>query len=328
MPTDIYGNTTTSTTGTTGTDSSNYWSTITNPATGKPYQSQQEYTDAMLSSQAQTAGQDVGVASANASAQGFNKDHTTDYNFGQSGLWSYGDAGSTNATGDIYFGSSSGGDAKTWVVKDPSTGQVRSATAAEVAQGKAIQVASNGGYIDPNTGKITYATSGSAYGPSGSNSPNGGGSDLPSTDQTSSYWYGQDYGLGPSALGIIPVQRDANGTPTKFYAGTAGGGGQVFSSLSDAQASVAAYQTWYDQQHPAGTTGTQIAPTVPSTTSTPATTTTTTPGSLTTPGAGENYYDATQGAYTDLTNAQTNLNATQGVYSGETNAQAVLNPKP
>ena len=283
----------------------------------------------MRSHQAQVAGQDAGTAGLGASQQGFTQQHTTEYDFNQANVWT------TTGDGTIFFGSSTGGDSKTWVMKD-TTGKWRKATPAEAhwrnfdseSPDKAYLVPSNGGYIDPNTGKITYATSGSAYEGDSSiaagiaTAGGGGGGGV----QTKDYWYAQDYGLGPSSLGIIPIQRDANGTPTKFYAGTAGGGGQVFTDLAKAQASVAAYKTWYDQQHPAGTPGTQIAPTAPAGPAAPAAPTA--PGILTTPGSGEGYFDATQGKYTAPTNAQQFYDSTKDIYGRPTNAQAVFDATP
>jgi hypothetical protein len=308
-----------------------YWSQQTNPNTGLPYTSETEYTSVQKSLGAQAAGNDAGVASQNAYGQQFTQDHTTGYNFGQGNVWTPADVGGTTG-GIVYFGSSSGGDSKTWIIKDPVTGQLRPATDAEkrvngdnftgyassgdLAKRGVYEVPSNGGYIDPNTGKITYSTGGSAY---------GGGSG----NETKDYWYDQDYGLGPSAKGVIPVQYDQNGTPTKFYAGTGGGGGQVFGDLSQAIASVAEYKSWYDQKHPAGTAGTQIAPTAGGATTTPATTTAaTTPGTLTTPGTGENYYTDTASSYQQPTNAQTTYDQTKGIYGQTTNAQQVFNETP
>lgn len=307
-----------------------YWSQITNPTTGRPYASQQEYTNSMLSHQAGVTGEAMGQAGAAADLQGFNKEHTTGYNFGQGNVWTPADVGGTTG-GYVFFGSSTGGDSKTWVKYDATTGQWRPATDAEkhdggwswdgngyMNQGDAAKVGqyevpSNGGYIDPQTGKITYSTGGSAY---------GGGSG----NVTKDYWYDQDYGLGPNAKGVIPVQYDQNGTPTKFYAGASGGGGQVFGDLSQAIASVAQYKSWYDEKHPAGTPGTQIAPTMPGSAPTPP------PppphGILTQPGSGENYYGETKDFYTQPTNAQKNYDATKDQYGRPTNAQSVFDATP
>jgi hypothetical protein len=292
------------------------WAQQTNPATGLPYASEQEFTAAQ--SGMQTLGTGTATPSAATDSSTFASDHNTDYNFGQSGLWT------TQGKGYDFFGSSSGGDSKTWVIQDKSTGQWRPATQAEKTNGQGYvdngwlnsqgmyEVPTNGGYIDPNTGKITYNNAGSSY-------------DDPTKATTKDYYYDQDYGLGPTAKGIIPLQRDASGTPTKFYAGVGGGGGQVFDNLADAQTAVASYKAWYDQQHPAGTAGTQIAPTGPApiVVNDPVKA-----GDLTTPGAGENYYDSTKDFYTQPTNGQNYYDSTKDFYTGKTNAQSVFDATP
>jgi hypothetical protein len=123
--------------------------------------------------------------------------------------------------------------------------------------------------VDPVTGKMTY-----------------GGN-------TGQYSGTQDYGLGPNGTGVIPMATDANGNPTRFYAGTATGGGQEYATLAEAAQGAKDYAAWYASQHPASTTTTSTA----STAAQPA-------GELTTPGAGENYYDSTKGFYTEGNNAQ------------------------
>jgi hypothetical protein len=337
------------------------WTTTTNPTTGKAFASEDEYnawkgstpnySGGIASAAASGAANGGGAAGGAATgAKGsFDVNHDTTYNFGAANLYSPNAPGSTGYDGNFFFGTSTGGDSKTWLIKDETTGQFRPASASEKAQGNStgmpFEVPSNGGYIDPNTGKITYATSGSAYG-THNNDPRDLSNVTPSAgNQTSQYYYNQDYGLGQTALGIIPMQRDQNGTVTSFYAGTGSGGGKIFSSLAEAQSAVASYKSWYDGQHPAGTPGTQIAPTVPST-GTPAAAAPAQPsGVLTKPGVGETYYgntsdsylaptnaqtnyDNTKGMYGQPTNAQTNYDQTKGTYGEPTNAQAVFNETP
>jgi hypothetical protein len=174
------------------------------------------------------------------------------------------------------------------------------------------------GYIDPHTGQYYYTSKAGEYeyGPAGE-SP----SDYQRTSaQTNSraYNYTTDYGLGPGNEGIIPIAHDAAGTPTAFYAGTAGGGGQVFTSLADAQTAVKSYATWYPSQHPDQNTQT---PTAQPQTQQPT-------GELLNPGAGENYFDSTKDFYTkpseasqywgqtknQPTNAQQQWNAYSGIF--------------
>lgn len=110
--------------------------------------------------------------------------------------------------------------------------------------------------------------------------------------QTATYSGSQDYGLGPNGLGVLVVASDANGNPTRFYAGTATGGGQEYSTLAEAAQGAKDYTTWYSSQHPAAASASASTSTAQ-----PA-------GELTTPGSGENYYDSTKGFYTGENNAQ------------------------
>ena len=248
------------------------------------------------------AGDAAGVASTNAYGQGFTDQHTTGYNFGTG----------TNTsiftdpnTGDIYFGGTGSGlnSGANFTAKNPDGSYYAGGAA---------------GYIDPNKGEIVYGTN-AHENPQGFD-PNSFSKDVQAQAQanttTKDYYYAQDYGMGPSALGVIPLMRNAQGTPTEFYAGVQGGGGKVFTgptALADATASVAAYKTWYDTQHPAGTAGSQIAPTAaPQAATGPAVTSTTDQpqGILTVPGAGENYFDSTKDFYGQPTNAQQVFNQT------------------
>ena len=164
-----------------------------------------------------------------------------------------------------------------------------------------FQIGGNAGYFDPQTGQITYGTKSSVAPGQEGNAPIGYQNTLGNV-QTYQYDVNADYGLGSTALGIIPLERNAQGQVTQFFAPTATGGYQAFSNLADAQASVSAYNTW--KQTTAKATP-QPASSTPATT-TSSTTSSQPTGILTVPGAGENYYDSTKDLYTNgKTNAQT-----------------------
>jgi len=270
---------------------SNDWQQVVNPGTGKPFTSYDEYNQW---STGQSAGASAGaqaVSAASASAKGTTG--TASYNWGGT-TGSYNDPNS----GNIYFGNTSSGgsvykfgngiayqDASgNWQYNDGS-GNVRQMSSDEVAFIKSGNLSqqitqqndpwyyrdiygagqSGSGYIDPKTGEI-YAsgtTGGTAYDPS------------------------KDYGLGSSAVGVIPIAHDANGTPTLYYAGTSGGGGKTFSDLSSAEASAQAYQSWAQSEGKLSSTATTSSTSDSSDTN----------GILTVPGAGENYFDQTSGFY-------------------------------
>lgn len=271
------------------------WQNQKNPDTGRPFGSYDEWNNYQYGLGQKTA---ATASSQAADRAGFAGTYNTDYTFTPS-TWSV-DASPSN--GYIFFGDSSNGDKKRWVDSDDPFRKINygpEMTAggtmyndAELNKRGFYYVPAQGGYINPKTGEIVY-----------------GGNDLSKggtwSDQTSTtkkqYYYDQDYGLGSQAKGIIPIEFDRKGTPVKFYAGTPGGGGQVFTDLAQAQASVAAYKSWYDEKHPAGTAGSQIAPstyqTPPGGTSTPSTSGTQTNGLLTNPGQSEQYFDSTKDFY-------------------------------
>lgn len=294
------------------------WSGLTNPRTGRPFASADEFSSYQTDMRAQnaaagTAGTD---ASNNAYGRAFSDQHTTGYDFGTGTNTSiYTDPKS----GYVYFGGSGSG------LNGGANFTERLNDGSYIASGAA-------GYIDPNTGRIVYGD-GSAPKDQQVADPSGnqGGAKLydPNSGQggtSKDYWYSQDYGLGPDALGIIPLLRDASGRPTKFYSGTPGGGGKVVDSLAEAQANVAAYKSWYDSQHPQGSAGSQIGPTAATGGVAPSTgadtpTTQTTPGNLTTPGTGEQYYDATKGLYGQPTASKTVYDTLAAGAGTPTNAQ-------
>jgi hypothetical protein len=274
---------------------------MTDPSTGLPFASQAE-------GEAWSAGQKAAHAAAGTAAgtagttANFAGNHNTTYDFNSGNNTAiYSDPGS----GYIYFGGAGSG------LNGGSNFTERLENGSYTPSGAA-------GYIDPVTGHIVYGE-GSAPMTMGSNGEKNYAK-APTGGTSREYYYNQDYGLGSSALGIIPLMRDAHGMPTKYYAGTGTGGGMLFDDLASAQTAVAAYKTWYDGQHPAGTSGTQIAPTAV-TTPAAATDAATTVGTLAVPGVGENYYGATQDLYGQPTNAQKLLDATT---TGPTNAQKLL----
>ena len=242
-----------------------YWQTVTDPTTGKAFTDQSAYST---------------WAAANPEQDAFAKQHYTGYNFspGAYGSGTYtqyqetknNDLGSGHS-GMIDFGAQPIQQSWAWSPNAITSGGGHS------------------GFIDPATGKIYYSDQNQT------NPLSGPGFQSSSGMSASDYYYDQDYGMGPDYKGIIPIGTDQNGTPNAFYAGTPGGGGHVFNNIQDAQASVAAYGSWYDSQHPAGTQGTQIAP---SAAPPPATTTAAQPGVLTTPGPAETYFDSTKDFYT------------------------------
>ena len=256
-----------------------------NPQTGVPFKDENEWKQFDTWSQGQSAGAKAAGNAAGVAGQtaSFADQHNTTYDWsggaGTSPGWGGGNVQYTNDDGTIYFGTAPNGvssvDYQKGSGNDPNFG----------------------GHIDPKTGKITYYDQSKATPVTTESGAQAGYNTYGQT--TKDYYYNQDYGLGPDALGIIPIGHDSTGTPTSFYAGTPGGGGQVFTDLQSAKDAVSSYKSWYDTQHPAGTTGTQIAPSEPSAAG--ATATSTAPGTLTTPGVGELFFDNTQDFYTDPT---------------------------
>jgi hypothetical protein len=290
---------------------------MTNPATGKPYNSQAEY-DTQKAGKGAVAGSAPAPLDANGTQlfPNGNKSYAGEgnnsgYNFGGSQTTYFNDPWS----GLIYFGGAGSGN--------PNGGNFLTNR-----QNGNDYVTHGSGYIDPNTGEIVY---GEGLNQRSSDSLNSGiiidptkanmTPDAPGA--TRSYYNAtQDYGLGADAVGIIPVQTDSTGRPTAFYVPTYGGGGKVVTDLDEAKAELAKYKPWFDAAHPAGTPGSTItaapASTTPSAVTGPSVSA---PGELSTPGAGENYYNATQGFYTQPTNAQGTFDSTKGLYSQPTNAQ-------
>jgi hypothetical protein len=172
-----------------------------------------------------------------------------------------------------------------------------------------FQVGENAGWLDATTGQINYGTKQGLTGVP---------TDLASINSTVNYGItptgqyqydvGSDYGLGSTALGIIPMQHDATGQVSQYVTATAGGGYGSFTTLAEAQAARDEYLTWRPttkagQAELAGTT-TIPAANAPATDSKP--------GELYNPGVGENYYDSTKGFYTQPTEASKQWDATKG----------------
>jgi len=270
------------------------WQGKTNPRTGQPYQSQDEYDDyqAYVKGQ-QAAASDSYTASMNAGPG---------YNFNSPGQ---GGSGWDNtrayyqdtSNGDIYFGGRTTNNDMSLYGKSPSD--------YDWASEWKIGASTDLGYIDPSTGMIYYTTKAATYDPRGAAANPGAMTDPYNSEATydpdaqrnsRQYSDSQDYGLGKGNLGIIPIAHDAQGSPTAFYVPTAGGGGTVLTSLSDAQTAIANYRTWKQETDPNNQA---------STTNNGSTTPTgQTQGELLNPGTGENWFDSTKGFYTQPTNEQ------------------------
>jgi len=277
------------------------YTTMTDPSTGKPFASQdagQAWSNAMAG-QSQAAGKDSGVKASDASLAGT----------GAGIDWS--------KTGWNINYEANGGHASdpNWY-KPPSDDY-------------GFQIGNQVGYFDPTTGKMTVGNS-----TLDKSNPTQYKNLDPTTAQSYTYAPTTDYGLGSTALGIIPLEHNSQGQVSVYLAPGANGGFQKFSTIADAQASVAAYNTWKaTQPSTAGGFGTSTNPA-----NTPATTTTATTGATTTqpqgiltvPGAGENYFDSTKDFYTNgqptnaqkvfdqtpnqPTNSQQQWNAYSGIY--------------
>ena len=122
-------------------------------------------------------------------------------------------------------------------------------------------------WINGTTGEIR---TGSANSTNGYGQATSGGNGLAATkanqyglsaDQLTKQNYdaGKDYGLGKGMEGIIVVARDKNGAPTQYYAAKPGGGGQVFSDLSQAQTSAQEAKKWTSDRNPDQTRAAGIA---------------------------------------------------------------------
>lgn len=134
--------------------------------------------------------------------------------------------------------------------------------------------------INPLTGEITTF---------GAPAPGGATREKLSYDPTF------DYGLGPDSLGIIPVGRDAYGNPTKFYASSKDGGGVVYDTLEDAKMATSEYRA---------IKGASSAPSQQSTQ--PQQAQPVVNGSLTDPGAYENWWTQNKGRYATPTKTEEN----------------------
>jgi len=258
----------------------NEWQSKSDPRTGRPFESEAQYLDW----QAWSAGQQQAASASASAVDKASRSAGPGYDFGGTRAY-YVDPES----GYYHFGTTVSSQAPT------RAGNPEGATENQAGSG----------YIDPNTGQIYYnvGPAPSSQPPPRAGSPNEAGSGYVNNSgavqqNSRQYDYTTDYGLGPANAGIIPIAHDASGTPTAFYAGTFGGGGKVFTTLAEAQASVQQYKQWYETQNPpkggGGTSG-------------PTTTTTQTPpptGLLTDPGFGEKYYDSTKDFYTGKSNAQ------------------------
>jgi hypothetical protein len=285
------------------------WDGQTNPRTGRPFQSQAEYDDYLGWYSGQ---QSASKASAEASDK-------SSRNAGPGYSW-----GNTQSSwvdpssGYVYFGDYSG------YMKD-SNGNGDIVLPSDYAKQLYDQGQKGSGYIDPHTGQYYYNTTGSrddptkpgyeaVWDPAGDHKYN-----VAAEQNSRTYDYQADYGLGPGSEGIIPITHDASGTPTSFYAGTRGGGGQIFTSFADAKTARDSYAAWYPSQHP--DQNPQAPTQTPTQTQQPT-------GELLNPGAGENYFDSTKDFYTkpseasqywgqtknQPTNAQQQWNAYSGIF--------------
>ena len=242
---------------------------VTNPSTGKPFDNQADYTayQTGMANAATTAGADANTASSNATAAGaYQGSGASQIDWSKTG-WNI-----------DYNGNQSGSN---WY---KPTGD-----------SYGFQVGNQVGNFDPTTGTITYGNSAASGGNAEKTLSTAGG------NQTFQYDPKADYGLGSTAIGIIPLEHNAQGQVSVYLAPTANGGFQKFSTLADAQASIAAYNTWKQT-----TAGAQQPASAGNADTGAATTSSQPTGILTVPGADENYYDSTKDLYTNgKTNAQT-----------------------
>ena len=278
------------------------WDGQTNPRTGRPFQSQSEYDDYQGWLQGQEAASHASAAASSKASEsagpGYNWGNTKSY---------YLDPNS----GNIAFGTGLSGSYA------PTSNQKGGYDF--IMQGYK-QGDAGLGYIDPHSGTYYYVAN-PASGPNEKqlySDPNHPQPTVETQAQYNARTYdpNADYGLGAGALGVIPIAHDASGTPTAYYAQTAGGGGQVFTSLADAQTAVATYKQWHKDDNSGGGGGAGGGNTQQPT------------GELLNPGAGENFFDSTKDFYTkpseasqywgqtknQPTNAQQQWNAYSGIF--------------
>ena len=174
---------------------------MTNPMTGKPFESQEEgqkWSD-MMSGAAATAGTDSGAAAASAKSL---------YGTGAGIDWS--------KTGwNIDYTGDHSGDSNWFQPGENMYG---------------FQIGDLKGEFNPITGEIQTA-----------GAP---GSSLGGQGETYQYDAGTDYGLGSTALGIIPLEHDASGQVSVYVYPVKGGGFAKTSSFAEAQAGKADYDAW------------------------------------------------------------------------------------
>ena len=186
-----------------------------------------------------------------------------------------------------------------------------------------FQVGSGAGWLDPTTGRITYGVR---------NTQEMGDSKLTNNlfqgvGNTSQYQFdiGTDYGLGSTALGIIPMQHDATGQVSQYVTQTAGGGYGSFTTLAEAQQARDEYLAWKPTTKEGQAAAAAAPPTTTTTTTTPAVPTPTY-NDLSLPGASETNWNETKDLYRQPTNAQKYLDSLAP--PGTTNAQKVFDETP
>ena len=270
------------------------YTTMTDPSTGKPFASQdagQAWSNAMAG-QSQAAGNDSGVKASDASLAGT----------GAGIDWS--------KTGwNINYGANNDHASDPNWYKPPSNDY-------------GFQIGNQVGYFDPTTGKMTVGDS-----TLDKSNPTQYKNLDPTTAQSYTYAPTTDYGLGSTALGIIPLEHNNQGQVSVYLAPGANGGFQKFSTLADAQASVAAYNTWKATTSTSQGFGAQPAPTTATTTAVPTSTAPTpTYNDLSLPGAGETNWNETKDLYRQPTNAQKLQDSLAP--PGTTNAQKVFDETP
>jgi hypothetical protein len=251
---------------------------------------------------------------------------------GKTGLSHFGQtAGALSGTGDDQIDWSKTG----WNVDDTGT-QTGSQYFRPAANTYGFQIGNQGGYLDPTTGQITYGTqykdNPGGYGTITTAESGAIGGDL----KQYKFDIGSDYGLGSTALGIIPMQHDASGQVSQYVTQMAGGGFGTFTDLASAQAARDAYLAWQPttKAGAAGGSGDSGGDTTDAA-ATP------TYNDLSLPGASETNWDQTKDLYTQTTNAQqlqdslapsgtTNAQQLQNSLdpTGTTNAQTVFNETP
>ena len=106
-----------------------------------------------------------------------------------------------------------------------------------------FQIGDSAGWVDPTSGKITYGKKAPGM---DTNAYISGAVGQAGQYGSNQYQYdaNADYGLGSDAIGIIPLEHNAQGQVTQFFAPTATGGYQAFGSLQEAKDSLAKYKSW------------------------------------------------------------------------------------